>query len=103
MTLPVKPEFISSSKRIHHRSHIVLLALGHKGDGNLPDLCSSMRAANISLIKNEVSREKIGSALSAIDKIDHGSKIASVHNTATNDISVTHLRLSKCDSDDEQT
>jgi hypothetical protein len=50
-----------------------------------------------------VSREKIGAAPSAIDKIDHGSKIASVHHGATNDISVTHLRWSKWHSDDEKT
>jgi hypothetical protein len=52
-----------------------------------------MRTANISLIKNEVSRKKTGAASSTIDKIYHGSKIAPVHNTATNDIAVTGFRL----------
>ena len=98
MALPVTPEFISSSKRIHHGFLKVLWLSVTKTIAIWPDLCSSMRAANISLIKNEVSREKIGAALSAIDKIEHGSKIASVHNTATNDIPVTHFRLSKWDS-----
>ena len=98
MTLPVTPEFISSSKRIHHGFLKVLWLSVTKTIAIWPDLCSSMRAANISLIKNEVSREKIGAALAEIDKIDHGSKIASVHNTATNDIPVIHFRLSKWDS-----
>ena len=102
MTLPVRPEFISSSKRIHIGSLIVLWLWAKKAMA----ICQTFAvqcAQLISLIKNEVSREKIGAAPSAIDKIDHDSKIASVHNTATNAISVTHLRLSKWHSDDEKT
>jgi hypothetical protein len=102
MTLPVTPEFISSSKRIHHGSLIVLWLSAIKATA----ICQTFAvqcAQLISLIINEVSREKIGAAPSAIDKIDHGSKIASVHHGATNDISVTHLRWSKWHSDDEKT
>jgi hypothetical protein len=57
-----------------------------------------MRAANISLIKNEVSRKKTGATFSAIDKIHHDSKIAPVHNAITNDIPETDVRLRKWDS-----
>ena len=69
MTLPEKPEFISFPKRIHHGSFIALSLSAVEEIAALPISCSSVRTANISLIKNEVSRKKTGAAVSIVGKI----------------------------------